>query len=116
VNGRHPPLKPQYDRYRAVGYDSHIYLFEAGPVLKVGRAQHGATRLAHVHLMLERLGHPVGRFQAFPVNYSELHSAEQRCIKALQARAEKFRGREFFTGIPYEQAIELVAAQIAEPA
>jgi hypothetical protein len=103
-------VNPNLTRYN-VGCVSGVYVMEAGPFIKVGRAYSLHSRLRAVHNAFLRKGEVPGRFATFPTKAAD--AAEGRCVRALRAVAQAAPGhREFFIGIAFDQALAIVGAEV----
>lgn len=106
---RGPKPNPELARYQEHGYVPAIYVMEADGAVKVGQATAISRRLCHLHSALRRRGVSVGRFAVFHQPCVDLYRAEHACINALRAAAQNVgRSREYFTGITYDAALEVV--------
>jgi hypothetical protein len=92
-----------------VGKGPGVYVAEGGGVVKVGMSRQLPYRLVLLSHQYKRLGLELHRFAVFRVG--NIFKNEVACIKALQGVAALVPGRlEFFTGIAFDEAVNVCAA------
>lgn len=116
TRGRKP--KPELARYYEAGAQPGIYLAEVSGMVKVGRARSLVCRLKSLHTSHRMHGQAIGRFGVFPQESQQsLYWIEVDAIHALQQVAQEVPGhREYFTGIGFDAALDVVRRALSVPA
>lgn len=112
------PQSPERQRFEPAGREGGIYLVEIGDAVKVGHSWRPCQRLYNLHKAHAPRGENLGRFAviAFGDRMSSWGRGrlELKCIHALAAVAANLpRRREYFTGISFEQALQLVRGALS---
>lgn len=107
---------PNTRRFADLPHKPCVYIAELSTgVVKVGASNSARARLMSLASELKRLhGAALGRYEIFPrATPKAAYELETCCVRVLAERATSLPGRrEFFTGISFDHAINVVREQV----
>ena len=98
-------------RYDVAGFGLGLYVMEAGPLVKIGKACSAYCRLTRCHRAFKAMGHEPGRWSFVRItgDMNDCECKEKKCIAALRKIAKPYlTKREFFTEVAFDEAERIV--------